>query len=47
MSAGEYARQFGPNYKSVLNVRAKNPNSSISYKVLEPVPTRLTEAEAF
>ena len=46
MSAGEYALHFGPNYKSVLRVGARDPSGSIKHKVLEPVPVRLTEAEA-
>ena len=44
IQAGEYSTLFGPNLATVLEVEKKNPN--IGYKILEPVPTRLNEAQA-
>ena len=44
IQSGEYSTLFGPNLATVLEVEKKNP--SIGYKILEPVPTRLNEAQA-
>ncbi len=46
MIAGELAILYGPNYKSFKTVQAKDPNKKLDYKVVEPIPARLTEAEA-
>jgi ABC-type Fe3+ transport system substrate-binding protein len=46
MIAGELATCYGPNYKSFKLIQAKDPNKKLEYKVLEPIPARLTEAEA-
>jgi ABC-type Fe3+ transport system substrate-binding protein len=46
MIAGELAICYGPNYKSFKTVQAKDPNKKLEYKVVEPIPARLTEAEA-
>jgi ABC-type Fe3+ transport system substrate-binding protein len=44
IQSGEYSTLFGPNLSVILRVEQKDPN--ISYKILEPVPTRLNEAQA-
>jgi iron(III) transport system substrate-binding protein len=44
--AGEHALHFGPNYDSVLRAKNKDKTDSLGYKVLEPVPVRLNEAQA-
>jgi ABC-type Fe3+ transport system substrate-binding protein len=44
IQSGEYSTLFGPNLATVMEVEKKNPN--ISYKIVEPVPTRLNEAQA-
>ena len=41
--AGEYALFFGPNYDVVLRAKAKDVADALGYKILEPVPVRLTE----
>jgi iron(III) transport system substrate-binding protein len=46
MIAGELALCYGPNYKSFKLIQAKDPNKKLEYKVVEPIPARLTEAEA-
>ena len=46
MLAGELALCLGPNYKSVKLVQEKDARKILEYKVIEPVPARLTEAEA-
>jgi iron(III) transport system substrate-binding protein len=46
MIAGELAICYGPNYKSFKLIQAKDPNKKLEYKVVEPIPARLTEAEA-
>jgi ABC-type Fe3+ transport system substrate-binding protein len=46
MIAGELAVLYGPNYKSFKLVQAKDPLKKLDYKVVEPIPARLTEAEA-
>lgn len=46
MIAGELGLCLGPNYKSVKLVQAKDPRKILEHKVIEPVPARLTEAEA-
>jgi hypothetical protein len=46
MIAGELAICYGPNYKSFKLIQAKGPNKKLEYKVVEPIPARLTEAEA-
>jgi hypothetical protein len=46
MIAGELAVLYGPNYKSFKTIQAKDPLKKLDYKVVEPIPARLTEAEA-
>ena len=43
MLAGEYALYFGPNVDSVLRVKDKDLTDALGYKLIEPVPVRLTE----
>ena len=42
--SGEYNLLFGPNFGASLESSEKNPD--LAYKVIEPVPTRLNEAQA-
>jgi ABC-type Fe3+ transport system substrate-binding protein len=46
MIAGELGLLYGPNYKSFKSAQAKDPLKKLDYKVVEPIPARLTEAEA-
>jgi hypothetical protein len=45
MLAGEQRLFFGPNYKTLKEVQLKDPRGVLGFKIAEPVPTRLTEAE--
>jgi ABC-type Fe3+ transport system substrate-binding protein len=44
LQSGEYNLLFGPNFGASLESSEKNPD--LAYKVIEPVPTRLNEAQA-
>ncbi|MGH7887740.1 MAG: ABC transporter substrate-binding protein [Candidatus Binatia bacterium] len=44
IQSGEYSTLLGPNLASAMRVERKDPN--IGYKILEPVPTRLNEAQS-
>jgi iron(III) transport system substrate-binding protein len=44
IQSGEYSMLFGPNLATALRVERKDPN--IGYKIVEPVPTRLNEAQS-
>jgi ABC-type Fe3+ transport system substrate-binding protein len=44
IQAGEYSTLVGPNLSVAMRVEKKDPN--IGYKILEPVPTRLNEAQS-
>jgi ABC-type Fe3+ transport system substrate-binding protein len=44
--AGEYSLFFGPNYASVRAVQTKDPLGVLGYKLLEPVPLRIHQANA-
>jgi ABC-type Fe3+ transport system substrate-binding protein len=44
IQSGEYSTLFGPNLGTVMEMEKKDPN--IGLKILEPVPTRLNEAQA-
>ena len=44
IQSGEHGILFGPNLSVILRAEKKDPN--IAYKVIEPVPTRLNEAQA-
>jgi hypothetical protein len=46
MIAGEYELFIGPNFNTVMRAKRKDPTDTLDYKVLEPVPGRLTEALA-
>jgi hypothetical protein len=43
MAAGEYTLAIGTNLHSFLRFQAKDPQGNLAFKVLEPVPTRLSE----
>lgn len=42
--AGEYALFLGPNFGAVKRIQAKDPTGAIGYKIPEPIPVRLHEA---
>jgi ABC-type Fe3+ transport system substrate-binding protein len=44
--AGEYSLFLGPNYASVKGVQAKDRPGGVGYKILEPVPLRIHQANA-
>jgi ABC-type Fe3+ transport system substrate-binding protein len=44
--AGEYPLFLGPNYGSVKGVQIKDRAGVVGYKILEPVPLRIHEANA-
>jgi ABC-type Fe3+ transport system substrate-binding protein len=44
IQSGEYNTLFGPNLATAMEAEKKDPN--IAYKIIEPVPTRLNEAQA-
>lgn len=46
MAAGEYALFIGPGFHTAMRAVEKDPAGTLGYKILEPVPTRLTEAAA-
>jgi iron(III) transport system substrate-binding protein len=46
MLAGEHAVHFGPNFDSILRAIEKDPSEVLAYKLLEPVPVRLNEAQS-
>jgi ABC-type Fe3+ transport system substrate-binding protein len=46
MLTGEFGLFFGPNYKTVREMQRKDPRGVLGFKIAEPVPARLTEAEA-
>jgi ABC-type Fe3+ transport system substrate-binding protein len=43
--AGEYAIHSGTHYQSVMRVMAKDPTAVLQFKMVEPVPVRLTQLE--
>jgi hypothetical protein len=43
--AGEYAIHSGTHYHSVARAMAKDPTGALQFKMVEPVPVRLTESE--
>jgi ABC-type Fe3+ transport system substrate-binding protein len=43
LDAGEYAVYFGVNYDSVRTLQLKSPTKNVDYKVVEPIPTRVSE----
>jgi ABC-type glycerol-3-phosphate transport system substrate-binding protein len=44
ITLGEYALFIGPNYHTVKRAQAKDPTRSLELKIIEPVPTRLSDA---
>jgi ABC-type Fe3+ transport system substrate-binding protein len=45
MVAGEQPMLLGPDFDSVLRIMDKDKSDSIAYKLVEPVPVRLNEAQ--
>jgi ABC-type Fe3+ transport system substrate-binding protein len=45
MLAGEQQMLLGPDFDSVLRIMDKDKTNSIAYKLVEPVPVRLNEAQ--
>ena len=43
--AGEYAIHSGTHYQSVMRAMAKDPTGVLQFKMVEPVPVRLTQLE--
>ena len=43
--AGEYAMHSGTHYQSVVRAMAKDPTGVLLFKMVEPVPVRLTQLE--
>ena len=43
--AGEYAIHSGTHYQSVMRAMAKDPTGKLQFKMVEPVPVRLTALE--
>jgi ABC-type thiamine transport system substrate-binding protein len=46
ITLGEYALFIGPNYHTVKRAQAKDPTATLELKIIEPVPTRLSDATA-
>jgi iron(III) transport system substrate-binding protein len=46
VAAGEYTVFIGPNFTSVMRFMKKDLAGGLAYKILEPVPTRLSDATA-
>jgi spermidine/putrescine-binding protein len=46
ITLGEYALFIGPNYHTVKRAQAKDPTGTLDFKIIEPVPTRLSDAAA-
>ncbi|MGH7847616.1 MAG: ABC transporter substrate-binding protein [Candidatus Binatia bacterium] len=44
--SGERPILFGPNLGTVMEAVDKDPTKTLAYKIIEPVPTRLNEAQA-
>lgn len=44
VALGEYSLVLGPNYHTVRRAQAKDVAGSLDFKILEPVPTRLSDA---
>jgi ABC-type Fe3+ transport system substrate-binding protein len=43
--AGEYTIHSGTHYQSVMRAMAKDPTGALQFKMVEPVPVRLTQLE--
>lgn len=46
MVAGEFPLILGPNYKSTKQAQEKDPRKVLELKIVDPVPTRLSEVQA-
>ena len=46
ITLGEYALFIGPNYHTVKRAQAKDAGGTIDFKIVEPVPTRLSDTAA-
>jgi ABC-type Fe3+ transport system substrate-binding protein len=44
ITLGEHALFIGPNYHTVKRAQAKDPTATLELKIIEPVPTRLSDA---
>jgi iron(III) transport system substrate-binding protein len=45
IATGEYAIHSGTHYQSVMGAMAKDPTGTLQFKMVEPVPVRLTQLE--
>ena len=45
IQAGEYALHSGTHYQSIMRAVAKDPTGALQFKMVEPIPVRLTELE--
>ena len=45
IQAGEYALHSGTHYQSIMRAIAKDPTGALQFKMVEPIPVRLTELE--
>jgi len=46
LMTGQFAIALGPNYKTIERVKPKDLKGVLGYKVVEPIPTRISETEA-
>jgi len=46
LMAGEFPLLLGPNYKTVIRIQPKDVKGVLGYKVVEPIPTRLSQTQA-
>jgi iron(III) transport system substrate-binding protein len=43
VASGEYSLYWGPNFNSLKRAMSKDPTGILSYKIIEPIPTRIVE----
>ena len=43
IAAGEYSLSLAPNFNATKKVMSKDPTGNLSYKLIEPVPTRVVD----
>jgi iron(III) transport system substrate-binding protein len=46
LMSGEFPLLLGPNYKTVVRIQPKDVKGVLGYKVVEPIPTRLSQTQA-
>lgn len=46
VAAGEYALFIGPNYHTLKRAQEKDPTKNLGIKILEPIPTRLSDTSS-